>query len=75
MKLVELLKSNSLLRRVVKRTKIKKEYYKDYKQFSKYYMDSSNGINQTEYRIIFIAHSIEKGMTHKNLRPFGEKNK
>ena len=33
MKLVELLKSNSLLRRVVKRTKIKKEYYKDYKQF------------------------------------------
>lgn len=73
MKLVELLKSNSLLRRVVKRTKIKKEYYKDYKQFSKYYMDSSNGINQTEYRIIFIAHSIEKGMTHKNLRPFGEK--
>ena len=69
-----ILKNNDVLRRTVKMFKIRKEYRKDSNQFIKHYMDSSKGINQIEYKILFLAHSLEKGMTHKDLRPFG-KNK
>lgn len=72
-KVFELLKSNSTIRRIVKKIKIRYEYNQDYKQFTKYYMDSCNGHKQIEYKILFIAHSLEKGLTHKDLRPFGEK--
>ena len=72
MKLINGLKSNSYLRRIVKKIKIRNEYINDYKQFSKYYMDSKDEHKQLEYKILFIAHSLEKGMTHKKLRPFGE---
>lgn len=74
MNINNILKNNEILRRIVKMFKIKKEYKKDANQFIKHYMDSTNGINQMEYKILFLAHSLEKGMAHKDLRPFG-KNK
>lgn len=73
MKIKERLKENNFLRRIVKKIKIKKEYKIDAKNFCKFYMDSQDGVNQIEYKILFISHSLEKGMTYKNIRPFGEK--
>lgn len=69
----EKLKSIVFLRKLVKNHKISNEYNKDKKQFIKYYMDSGSSKEQLEYKIIFYSHSLEKGMTHDNLRPFGEK--
>ena len=68
------LKKNDTIRRIVKKYKIKKEFLLDYKDFIEYYNDSQNETIKTiEYKILLIVHSLEKGMCHSNLRPFGEK--
>lgn len=69
----EKLKNIEFLRKFVKKMKISMEYNKDKKYFIKYYMDAGFSKEQLEYKIIFYSHSLEKGMTHDNLRPFGEK--
>ena len=74
MKIKEKLKRNSTLRKLVKRRKIKKEYLTDFYDFSKYYNDSfKETLEGIEYKILLLVHSLEKGMCHKELRPFGEK--
>ena len=74
MKLKEILKKNNCIRRIVKKHKIKREYLNDFSIFNKYYNDSSvETIEGVEYKILLLVHSLEKGMCHKELRPFGEK--
>lgn len=74
MNLKEKLKNNDILRRIVKKNKIKKEFLTDFKDFNSYYNDSGNeSIETLEYKIMLLVHSLEKGMCHKELRPFGEK--
>ena len=73
MSLKEVLKKNKILRKTVKKLKIRKEFNKDYRNFSKYYIEADNMINHTEYELLLLVHSLEKGMSNEKLRPFGEK--
>lgn len=52
--------------------KIKLEFYKDLKFFLKNYSKSKETQSKIEYNILLITHSIEKGMSNLNPRPFGE---
>lgn len=73
MKIKESLKKNAFLRKIIKNKKVKREYKKDYRHFISFYMENKETENQIEYEILLYVHSLEKGMSHKNLRPFGEK--
>lgn len=48
-----------------------KEYYKDYKIFEKHYMKSKLNVKKIEYSMLLIDHTLEKGMSNLNPRPFG----
>lgn len=71
MSLKELLKKNDFLRIVVKSIKVYREYIKDANIFVKYYMEGKQQQTQLEYKILFIVHSLEKGMCFPPIRPFG----
>lgn len=74
MSVKEILKKNDSIRRVVKKHKIKREFSIDYSRFMKFYNDSGEETeNGVDYKIMLLVHSLEKGMCHKNLRPFGVK--
>lgn len=49
-----------------------KEYYYDYRIFKSNYMFSKKNINKVEYNILLNVHGIEKGLSNKNIRFFGE---
>lgn len=68
----EKLKKNNYIRKVVKNHKIKKEYKKDSKEFTSNYIENNNSINQVEYSIMLVVHSLEKGFCHETMRLFGE---
>lgn len=69
----EMLKNNSSIRRIVKKKKIKKEYKLDYRDFCEHYNDSEeNTTEKQDYKIMLLVHSLEKGMCHENMRPFGD---
>lgn len=67
----ESLKKSDFLRVIVKRIKIYREYLKDAKIFSKYYMEGIQQQTQLEYKILLKVHSLEKGMCLPLQRPFG----
>ena len=71
MNLKEILKKNDRLRRFVKCVKIKKDFKRDAKDFCGNYMEAKSEIPQLEYSILLIVHSLEKGLSSKKLRPFG----
>ena len=71
MKLKEKLKQNKYLRKKVKNYKIKREMNLDYKQFKNNYQENCNTKEHLEYSIMLLVHSLEKGMCHENMRPFG----
>lgn len=51
---------------------INREFGYDKKMYKKYYVDSTpNNINKISFNMIRIVHSIEKGFSNKNPRPFG----
>lgn len=73
MKIKELLKKNKRIRKIVKNFKIKHEMLIDYKKFKDNYIENYSLQSQIEYDLMLMIHSLEKGMCHKDLRPFGEK--
>lgn len=58
-----------------KLTSIEKEflYDKNFYMFNKMYGSKDNKGNGNSYNILFNAHSLEKGLSHFVLRPFGKK--
>jgi len=73
MKLVSLLKKNKLLKYIIKNQRLKKEYISDYNFFKNNYSHSKETLNKIKYNMILIIHSLEKGMSNNELRPFGIK--
>lgn len=51
--------------------KNKKDFKRDAKDFCGNYMEAKSEIPQLEYSILLIVHSLEKGLSSKKLRPFG----
>lgn len=47
-------------------------YIDDYKFYIKNFINSKSNENKIKYEILLIVHSIEKGMTNSNPRPFGK---
>lgn len=73
MDIKELLKKNDSLRKLIKGIKIRKDFRRDAKDFCSNYMEAKCGVPQLEYNILLIVHSLEKGLSSKELRPFGKK--
>lgn len=73
MGLKDKLKENDLLRRMVKRVKIYREFCEDAAAFSDYYLEESEKKGDVRYKIMLLVHSIEKGMCMAEPRPFGHK--
>ncbi|MCI8269577.1 MAG: nitroreductase family protein [Lachnospiraceae bacterium] len=71
MKLIELLKQNDALRRVVKKEKIRQEFLNDAKIFSEHYLEKAEDKGNYKFRIMLIVHSIEKGLCMPQPRYFG----
>lgn len=69
------LRSINLFRRVVKTTKIYREYLYDAANYSKYYIEQAKTKGDYRYQIMLYVHNIEKGMCmpESELRPFGYK--
>jgi len=61
------------LRLLVKRLKVWREYACDARHFCANFLDANDPGLGTEYEIRLIAHSIEKGLSHDDPRPFGLK--
>ncbi|KAG4097257.1 Nitroreductase [Neocallimastix lanati (nom. inval.)] len=49
-----------------------KEYFYDKNFYNKYNMVSNETFNKLGYSLIFQTHSLEKGLSHFKLRPFGK---
>lgn len=73
MKLIDILKKNKTLKRIVTKYKMKKEFINDYNFFINNYSHSSETSRKLEYNMILVVHSLEKGMTNLNPRKFGYK--
>lgn len=71
--LKEYLKENTILRYLVKKIKIYREYLADAADFSKYYLEKREMNGHFEYRMMLLIHSLEKGMCMPDSRPFGQK--
>ena len=72
MNIKEILKKNDVLRRIVKRAKIYREFRADAKDFSKHYLEEAEKAGDRRYRILLLVHSIEKGLCVADPRPFGK---
>lgn len=75
-KIKEILKKSKLLRQIVgkiKNSSYKMDFNRDKHFFLKNYLYSSSKItiNKIDYEILLAVHQIEKGLSCKNLRPFG----
>ena len=53
------------------KNRIEKEFLYDYNYYITNNMNSSKGLNSLEYSLVITEHTLEKGFTHFNLRPFG----
>ena len=53
------------------KNRIEKEFLYDYNYYITNNMNSSKGLNSLEYSLVITGHTLEKGFTHFNLRPFG----
>lgn len=73
MSLKDRLKKRNLLRRMVKRIKIYREFYRDAAAFGNYYLEEAMRKGDFRYKIMLLVHSIEKGMCMDRPRPFGAK--
>lgn len=64
----------SFTKKNVNNFKLKKQYKYDYKFYkNNYIISENNNLNKDKYYILYLIHSIEKGMTNANPRPFGVK--
>ena len=50
-----------------------KYFISDYNFYKKHFINSKTTINKIKYEILLIVHSLEKGMTNENPRPFGKR--
>lgn len=73
MSIKDKLKTMDCIRRPIKKMKVWREYIRDAKSFTKYYMEESDRKNDYEYRALMLVHNIEKGLCSMNPRPFGKK--
>lgn len=71
MKLKQLLKNSTFIRSTVKKVRIYKAFYKDAVFFAHNYVEGKDTKERLEYRLLFLIHNIEKGMSRKDKRPFG----
>ena len=72
----EKIKKLPIIKQVVKIKKgisYKKVFIKDYKLFKKNFMHSKDTEKKLEYYMSWLVHSLEKGMSNCNPRPFGKK--
>lgn len=69
----ETLKNNKMIRMMVKRIKIYREYLADASDYSANYLEKSEKKGNVNYRAMLLIHSLEKGMCMPSLRPFGQK--
>lgn len=67
----EILKSNTITRKIGKKLKIYYEYFFDAIDFSNNYLEVANTKKNYNYSIMLLVHSIEKGLCMENPRPFG----
>lgn len=70
-KIKELLKKSRFIRKFGKKINIYIAFFRDAKDFSKYYLESAEEKGDYRYSVLLLVHSIEKGMCMPILRPFG----
>ena len=71
----EKLKKNPITKKIIdiwKYIKWKKIYKQDLTFFCKNYMESTITKGKIEYYMMWLVHSIEKGLSNRNPRPFGK---
>ena len=73
MSLKEIIKDNTMVRRIGKQVKIYYEFLHDAKYFSHNYIEMAEKKGNYDYTIMLLVHSIEKGLCMNNPRPFGHK--
>lgn len=66
------LKNNAFLRRRINRHQNHAEFFSDARRFNKYYIEESEKKGDFRYRILWLVHNLEKGMSAENPRPFAE---
>ena len=66
------LKEITFLRRIVKKVNVYKAFFQDAWVYNKYNMEESYTRGEYDFRLLLLAHSIEKGMCMSELRPFGQ---
>lgn len=59
--------------RIVKTVKIFKDFIYDAYNFNKYYLVSAEKNGDEAYRVMLIVHSLEKGLSRTDARPFGQR--
>jgi len=67
------LNKNKKLEKNRKITSLEKEYIYDKNYYNEYNMKSKETFNKLGYSLILNTHTLEKGLSHFNVRPFGEK--
>lgn len=72
MSVKEFLKKNRWIRNTVKKARILKAYFEDAIYFCNNYIEGTDTQKRLEYRLLFLTHNIEKGMSRKDKRPFGK---
>lgn len=70
-KLIKILKKIPFLKSTIISIKLYYEYKKDFNFFRKNYSKSKLTKEKLEYNMLLITHSLEKGMSNPNPRPFG----
>lgn len=71
MSIKKILKSQSWLRRPVKKLKVHIDYSRDARFISAYLLDQHETAARREYKTLLLVHSIEKGLVRSPERPFG----
>lgn len=59
------------LRREVKKLKVYREYFADARFLNRYLLDGGRSAGHLEYQIVVRSHALEKGLSHRDPRPFG----
>lgn len=68
------MKIRFFIKKIYHKLKVYTEFFLEARYFCKYYTFASNNQSNLEYKMLIIAHSIEKGLcVEKNVRPFGSK--
>lgn len=70
-KIIKNIPGFKLINKLRQKIQFKREFINDYKFFKNNYLSSTIDPKHIDYDMILIVHGLEKGMSNKELRPFG----